>query len=297
MLNSAIGSDWLLKLSLPTQDDLPSDDGIPMETERHKKQMDLLIYPLTSWLGQRGYVGGNMFVYYSVKQVRYQDFKGPDVFVVLDIPTNERKSWVVWEEGKSPDIVIELLSESTAEYDKNEKKQVYQNQLKVAEYYWFDPFTPEDWAGFELQGGVYQPLSLDAQNRLISQRLKLALVRWYGNYEGIKAVWLRWSHVDGKLLPTPQEARDTEAKRAKTEAKRANVEAKRAEKEAKRAEAEARRADTETKRAEAEARRADTETKRAEFEAQRAETEAKARQAAEIEIARLQALLAEKGNR
>jgi Uma2 family endonuclease len=240
MLNSVVKSDWLLKLSLPTQDDLPSDDGVPMETERHKKQMDLLIYSLVPWLDERGYVGGNMFVYYSIKQVRYQDFQGPDVFVVLDVPKKERKSWVVWEEGKSPDIVIELLSASTAGYDKNAKKQVYQNQLKVAEYYWFDPFAPEDLAGFELRGGSYQPQSLDARTRLISQQLKLALVRWYGNYEGIETVWLRWSHLNGELLPTPQEARDIEAKRA--------------------------------------------------------DTEAKARQAAEIEIARLQALLAEKSN-
>jgi len=43
MLNSAVESNWLLKLSLPTQDDLPSDDKIPMKMECHKKQMDLLI--------------------------------------------------------------------------------------------------------------------------------------------------------------------------------------------------------------------------------------------------------------
>ena len=50
---------------LPTQDDLPCDDGVPMETERHKKQMDLLVYSLEPWLGERGYVGGNMFVYFG----------------------------------------------------------------------------------------------------------------------------------------------------------------------------------------------------------------------------------------
>ncbi|BAP58181.1 hypothetical protein THII_3884 [Thioploca ingrica] len=219
MLNQALEPGWLPQLSLPTQDDLPSDDGVPMETERHKKQMDLLIYPLTSWLKLRAYVGGNMFIYYSVKQVRYQDFKGPDVFVVLDVPNRERKSWVVWEEGKSPDLIIELLSESTANYDKNEKKQIYQNQLKVSEYYWFDPFNPDDWAGFELQQSCYQPIIPDAQNRFISSRLKLALVRWYGIYEGVETIWLRWSHLNGELLPTPQEARDSETQRANMEAK------------------------------------------------------------------------------
>lgn len=60
MLNTLIVE---ANLSLPTQDDLPSDDGVPMETERHKKQMDLLIYSLEPWLNthpQGGYVGGNI---------------------------------------------------------------------------------------------------------------------------------------------------------------------------------------------------------------------------------------------
>jgi Uma2 family endonuclease len=262
MLNPILDPGWLPQLSLPTQDDLPSDDGVPMETERHKKQMDLLIYPLTPWLGQRGYVGGNMFVYYSVKQVRYQDFKGPDVFIVLDVPPRERKSWVVWQEGKSPDIVIELLSESTAKYDKNDKQQLYQNQLRISEYYWFDPFNPDDWAGFELQHGVYQPLSPDPHQRLISKRLNLALERWHGVYEGVKTTWLRWSDLNGELLPTPQEARDSERQRAN-----------------------------------AEAQRAETESQRANAEAHRANAEAQARQLAEVEIARLQALLTEQSNR
>ena len=112
----------------PTQAELPCDDGIPMETQRHKYQMDLLIETLELWLAQRedGFVSGNMFVYYSLAQVRNKDFKGPDFFVVLDIPKGERRSWVVWEEGKAPDVVIELLSESTAQADKNEKKLIYQ---------------------------------------------------------------------------------------------------------------------------------------------------------------------------
>lgn len=73
----------------PTQNDLPSDDGMPMETERHKLQMDLLIYPLKPWINRQpegGYVGGNMFVYFSMEQVRNQDFRGPDVFIALEVP-------------------------------------------------------------------------------------------------------------------------------------------------------------------------------------------------------------------
>jgi len=37
----------------PTQDDLPCDDGVPMETQRHKLQMELLIDSLLPWLDAR----------------------------------------------------------------------------------------------------------------------------------------------------------------------------------------------------------------------------------------------------
>ncbi|MFM7441321.1 MAG: Uma2 family endonuclease, partial [Snowella sp.] len=86
--------------TLPNQDQLPYDDGETMETQRHKLQMDLLIEGLDIWLEQRedGYVGGNMFIYFSQAQLKNQDFKGPDFFAVTGVSKKERKSWVVWEE-------------------------------------------------------------------------------------------------------------------------------------------------------------------------------------------------------
>lgn len=208
----------------PTQAELPYDDGIPMESARHKVQMDLLIDALIPWLEQRedGYVGGNMFVYYSLAQVRNKDFKGPDFFAVLGVPKGERKSWVVWEEGKAPDVVIELLSESTAATDKNEKKLIYQNQMRVPEYFWYDPFNPEDWAGFTMQQGTYQAITPNPQNHLVSQSLGLALQRWQGDYKGIEATWLRWASLEGELLPTPQDIAQQERQRAEQERQRAD---------------------------------------------------------------------------
>ncbi|MEB3177705.1 MAG: Uma2 family endonuclease [Nostocaceae cyanobacterium] len=203
----------------PTQAELPYDDGVPMESARHKAQMDLLIDALIPWLEQRddGYVGGNMFVYYSLAQVRNKDFKGPDFFAVLGVPKGERKSWVVWEEGKAPDVVIELLSESTAAVDKNEKKLIYQNQMRVPEYFWYDPFNPNDWAGFSIQQRVYQPLVPNERNQLISESLGLALQQWRGNYKGIDATWLRWGTLEGQLLPTPEEKERQRADRAESQ--------------------------------------------------------------------------------
>ncbi|MEH2063765.1 MAG: Uma2 family endonuclease [Nostoc sp.] len=205
----------------PTQAELPDNDDIPMESPRHKAQMDLLIDALIPWLEERedGFIGGNMFVYYSVAQVRNKDFKGPDFFAVLGVPKGERRSWVVWEEGKTPDVVIELLSDSTAQADKNEKKLIYQNQMRVPEYFWYDPFNPNDLAGFSNEKGAYQPIALNAQNQLVSQSLGLALQLWQGSYKGINATWLRWAILAGELLPTPEEK---ERRRAEQESQRAD---------------------------------------------------------------------------
>ena len=204
----------------PTEDELPYDDGMPMETPRHRLQVNLLVETLEfAWRDRQDvYVGGNMFVYFSPDQVRNFDFRGPDFFVVLDAPRRERKSWVVWQEGKGPDVVVELLSESTAAQDKHEKKLIYQNRLRVPEYFWFDPFSGE-WAGFILQQGVYQPLAPDDQDRLISRQLQLAFVRWQGNYQGIEATWLRLATLAGDLLLTQQElAEQLQAKLARYQA-------------------------------------------------------------------------------
>ncbi len=214
-MSDAISSETSVAIP-PNQYELPCDDSIPMESQRHKFQMDFLIDILSIWLAGRsdGYVGGNMFVYFSTAQIKNQDFRGPDFFAVLGVPKGERLSWVVWDEGKAPDVVIELLSESTALADKNEKKLIYQNQLRVPEYFWFDPFNPLDWAGFSLQNGVYQPLTVNEQDRLVSQSLGLALVRWQGSYKSLSATWLRWATLDGELLPNSEEIAAQERQRA-----------------------------------------------------------------------------------
>lgn len=109
--------------ALPTEDELPCDDGEPMETPRHREQMELLIHSLKAyWVGRTNYyVAGNMFLHYDPQQ--RQRFRGPDFFLVLDVDNHERKSWVVWREGmRFPDVIIELLSDSTRAVDMGEKK-------------------------------------------------------------------------------------------------------------------------------------------------------------------------------
>jgi Uma2 family endonuclease len=213
---------------LPTEDELPCSDGEPLESDRHIQQMNLLIETARRWLESRpdGYAGGNMFLYFSEEHLRRKDFRGPDVYLALAVSKRERKSWVVWQEGKPPDLVIELLSESTAQYDKTTKKAIYQDQLRIPEYYWYDPWSPDDLAGFTLTDGAYRPIPPDARGRLVSPVTGLALARWTGTYRQVSATWLRWETPDGRLVPTDAEA---EAQRAEAEAHRADAEAERAE--------------------------------------------------------------------
>jgi Uma2 family endonuclease len=205
----------------PSVDELVTDDGEPMESARHRDQMFLLIESLAlAWKDRDDfYVGGNMFLYFSALQAKRNDFRGPDVFVVLRTHKHERKAWVVWEEdGKTPDVVIELLSDTTAQTDRTEKMRVYESVLRVPEYFWYDPFTQE-LAGFVLRNGRYEPIAPNASGRLPSRALGLELGIRTGTYLGNEAPWLRWFLPSGEVLPTRHEAA-AEAERARDEARR-----------------------------------------------------------------------------
>ncbi len=93
-----------------------------------------------------------MFVYYSRDQAMNRDFRGPDCFVVLDVPGDrERQGWIVWEEeGRYPDIIIELMSPSTAQVDFTQKKDLYERTFRTPKYFVYDPFKPESLRGWRL---------------------------------------------------------------------------------------------------------------------------------------------------
>ncbi len=286
--------------TLPTEDDLPCDDGEPMETLRHRLQMELLIHSLDPWARARGdcFVGGNMFLYFSSEQLRGKDFRGPDFFVALGVSPRERKSWVVWDEEKGPDLIVELLSESTAHTDKTEKKRIYQDRLRVAEYFWYDPWNPDDFAGFTLTDGRYRPLLPRTPGRIPSPLLGLDLCWWDGHYGGVETRWVRWATVDGELLPTEAEAAIAAAETAKAAAELAEAAAQAAKSDAEAAKSEAQAAKSEAQAARSEAEsaksQAEAATRRLAAEAARAvSAETRARDT-EVELTRLRTLLQER---
>jgi Uma2 family endonuclease len=217
----------------PSGADLPTEDGIPMETQLHRMLMLLLIESLELAWNDRSdyYIGGNMFFYFSALQARKNDFRGPDVFVVLDTEKRRRDSWVVWEEGgKVPDFILEITSARTESVDRGEKKRIYGKVLHVPEYFIYDPRT-QKLDGYRLSlgpGKDYEPVAPDAEGRLEARQLGLKLGPWQGRYCGYEDTWLRWHTLDGRLLPTQEEARVTE----QAERRRAEQERQRAEQRA-----------------------------------------------------------------
>lgn len=178
--------------------DLCSDEP-PLETELHLRQI-ILLFKCLEWLWRDRndfYAAGNLTIYYSQNKRKTEDFRGPDFFVVRDTERKLRKSWVVWEEdGKYPHLIVEILSESTANTDKEQKKKLYQDTFRTPDYFWFDPYSLE-FAGFHLVDGEYEPLEPNEQGHLWSKQLGLYL----GIHEGL----LRYFTTGGKLVPTPEE--------------------------------------------------------------------------------------------
>ena len=230
-------------VELETQDNVifpPGDlysDEPPLESDLHLKQMILLIQCLDLFWQNRNdfYVAGNLTIYYSNRQLKSEKFRGPDFFAVLGTERKPRKSWVVWEEdGKYPNIIVEILSDSTAATDRDLKKKIYQNTFRTPDYFWFAPVSLE-FKGFHLVDGEYQPLEPNDQGWLWSEQLGLFL----GTHEG----QLRYFTSEGELLPTPEEFAQRETQRAEQESQRAEQESQRADQESQRADQEAQKAE------------------------------------------------------
>jgi hypothetical protein len=132
------------------------------------------------------------------------------VFVVLGgTERRDRKSWVIWEEdGRHPDVIIELTSESTAGEDRGRKKHVYGALISVPEYFIYDPVSGA-LEGYRLQSSSrsYVPITGPAPPlRLGCEALGLELGVWQGEYDGFPGAWLRWFLPGGAMLPTREEA-------------------------------------------------------------------------------------------
>ncbi|WPL17239.1 hypothetical protein Thiowin_02235 [Thiorhodovibrio winogradskyi] len=191
-------------------------DEPEMESSIHYQQLALLVSCLEWYWRERQdfFIGANLTVYYSHQQLKHRDFRGPDFFLVRETERRQRNSWVVWEEdGRYPDLIIELLSDSTAKVDRNEKKDLYQRVFRTPEYFWFSPETLE-FAGFRLVNNSYRPIRPNGKQHLWSGVL--------GLYLGIepRSSRLRYYDGSGALIATAEESALMEQDRAERLAQR-----------------------------------------------------------------------------
>ncbi len=197
--------------------DLWSDEP-PLESDLQRDQIELLLACLKWWWRERTdfYATGNLTIYFSEEQITTRDFRGPDFFVVLGVENRPRRSWMLWaEEGKYPNVIIELLSDSTARVDKGFKKILYQDTFRTPEYFWFHPEKLE-FKGFRLMAGQYQPIEPNAEGWLWSQQLELFL----GVYESK----LRFFSPEKQLVVTPEERAQVAQQQAQAAQQQAQAE-------------------------------------------------------------------------
>lgn len=193
---------WPMPVLPPT--DLPYDDGERMESPWHNGSATMLV---AGYVAARGgtfddfFAGINMFVYYSMSQIRSKDYKGPDVFFVKNVDGKRKRNyWAIWdEEGRYPDVIFELLSPSTEANDLGEKKKLYEQTFHTKEYFCVAPEV-ERLLGWRLENWAYTPLVPNEEGRLWSEELGLWVGPWRGVFLNQEATWLRFYHPNGDLV-------------------------------------------------------------------------------------------------
>jgi Uma2 family endonuclease len=208
------------------------------ETDIHRDLMVDLIQTLQDYYAaEQVYVSGNLLVFYEPGNRRKH--LSPDVFVVKGVTNKQRDNYLIWDEGRGPDVVIELTSTSTRDEDMNHKMTLYRDVLRVPEYFLFDPnldYLDPPLQGYRLRPGQYVPIKM-VDGRLPSKVLRLHLER-----DG-RHLRLHEPRTGQRLLtPAEKHERAAQQLRAEKAARRKAEAAKRQEAAARRkAEAEAER--------------------------------------------------------
>jgi Uma2 family endonuclease len=227
----------------PDTSHLITEDDTPVENMLSEKHYRLLTEPLySSWAGPGQ--GRPFLVCANVGlfPVPRNPAIVPDVMLSLDVTApedfNRIRSYFVWEFGKPPDVVIEIVSNTQGE-EKDTKRTDYA-RIGVAYYIVYDPFRCLDGdvlEAYELRGGRYQRLP-----DTWLPNVGLGVTLWEGTFEEVHGTWLRWCDQEGVVILTGAERLDYERQRAEAERQRAEAEHQRAEAERQRAEAEHQRA-------------------------------------------------------
>jgi Uma2 family endonuclease len=214
----------------------PEEPGLPDEFHDLQAQFLSLTFCPPHYPASRVFSASDMNLYYDVRHAQW--YKRPDWFGVVGVPrlyddVDMRLSYVVWQEGVNPFVVVELLSPGTEKEDLGErgseklpvesselagngqamqpesedkpprKWEVYEQILHIPYYVVFSRYTNQ-LRVFRLQGAHYEELELQ-EPRVWMSELELGLGLWQGEYQGIERLWLRWYDAQGNWVPTEAE--------------------------------------------------------------------------------------------
>ena len=241
---------------LPSE--FPDEPGLPDEFHDYQPQFLSRTLQLQNYADNRYFTGTDLNVYYDVHHTLWH--KRPDWFLAVDVPRwydnrDWRMSYVTWQEGKSPAVVIEFLSFNTekedlgrfyrksdkvsgsdiepdltdtfvalTESDKQQKKSspdkftVYEQYLKVPHYIVYSRYT-QKLRYFKHNGQSYEEQPLNSQVPLIwLPNLSIGLGLWNDYFEEAPGPLLRWCDADGNWLLTDTEREKAAKEKAQQEA-------------------------------------------------------------------------------
>ncbi len=200
---------------VPTDSLYPEEDGKPMAaSDLHRSQLIRTLHVIEAFYATDPtvYVSGDILIYYEeglpTKSI------SPDVLVSFGVGMKQRRTYKVWEEGKTPEFVMEFSSKNTYDKDLTDKIEIYA-ALKIQNYFLYDAedlYLPSQLMGFELKDGNYVNLP-QGENGIHATSIGLdfqVLDEGLGIYNPSTSEWLQ----------TPAEAAET---RAEQEAKRADT--------------------------------------------------------------------------
>ncbi len=196
---------------------IETEDDTPVENVFSEKQQRLLTESLhSSWEGPGG---GRTFVAVANVGMFYHVSASPlvpDMLVSLDVRLpaelweKRHRSYFIWEYGKPPDVVIEVVSNRKGGEDTYKVQK--HAEIGIATYIIYDPqeFLRQGVVRvYTLQGASYHQTS-----NLWMDDVGLGVTLWDGVYEGREDTWLRWCDRQGIVIPTGKERAEQAEERA-----------------------------------------------------------------------------------
>lgn len=209
------------EVAFPDASQLITEDDTPVDNFASAKQQRLLVSSLYSALeGQVFLAEANVGIYHTLSRPPIV----PDVFVSFNVqvPQNwwdkENRCYLVWNFGKPPEIVIEIVSNKVGN-ELADKFAIYEH-MRVSYYAIYDPslqISETPLRLFELRGMHYTEM---AEPWL--EQVSLGLTPWEGEFEGRQDTWLRWRDAEGAILLTGDEQAEQAQQRAEQAEQRAD---------------------------------------------------------------------------